>query len=217
MTSSPHPSWQRLEALLASRIPPLREDLAPGADEAALDALSRATGLELPASFRALYLGHDGQAGNATGLFFGLNFIPLQEAAAEWQRWTSLIEDDPDLLEDIEVAAHPEGAVKAVYAHRGWIPIASDGAGNNLAADFAPEPGGTPGQIISFGTDERTRYVFAPSSTAFLEWCADLIESGRAEVASVPHEPGGMALWADGEGHLLDALPEVLDGGGNSG
>ncbi|CAN5470514.1 hypothetical protein BH23BAC4_BH23BAC4_15890 [soil metagenome] len=212
MSPTPNSSWLRLERLLASRIPNLLEDLARGAEEAELDALAEATGQELPATFRDLYYGHNGQLGEATGLFFGLNFVSAQEAAAEWQRWTSLIDDDASLLTDIEVDAHPSGAVKAVYADPAWIPIASDGSGNHLAADFAPGPGGTPGQIISFGTDETTRNVFAPSATAFLDWCADLIESGRAVVASAPHEPGGMVLQAGQAGHLLDALPGVLGG-----
>jgi cell wall assembly regulator SMI1 len=211
MSSPVNSPWHRLERLLASRIPNLLQDLAPGASEADLDALMETTGLELPASFRALYAGHNGQLGEATGLFFGLNFISAQEAAAEWKRWTSLVEDDPSLLEAIEVEAHPEGAVKAVYVDPAWIPIASDGSGNHLAADFAPGPGGTSGQIISFGTDEATRFAFAPSATAFLDWCADLIESGRAAVAPAPHEPGGVVLRAGQAGHLLDALPGVLE------
>jgi cell wall assembly regulator SMI1 len=210
MPSSSDASWQRLERLLTARIPPLYRDLAPAADEAALDALSETTGLPLSESFRALYRGHDGQLGQAAGLFFGLNFLSAEEAAAEWRRWTSLIDNDPGLLTVIEVNAWPEGAVKAVYVDRGWIPIASDGSGNHLAADFAPGPRGTAGQIISFGTDEATRYVFAPSAPAFLDWCAGLIESSRAFVDADPREPGGMVLRTGKAGHLLDALPGIL-------
>lgn len=206
MAHSPNNAWARLENLLVQHLPGMLDDLAPAATEADLDALAHTTNLDLPPFFRSLYLGHDGQEGAAPGLFFGMNFLSVSEAAREWENWTSLIRDTPELLEEISVDSHPDGAVQTVYAHPGWIPIASDGAGNHLAADFAPGPDGVAGQIISFGTDEPVRYVLAPSAMAFLEWCAEQLETGKAVVSPDPNAPGGQVLRVVEAVHLLDAL-----------
>lgn len=193
--------WSRLEAHLARLAPEVLDDLAPGASDADLDRLDAATGLALPTSARDAYRVHDGQLDEAPGLFFGLRFLSASEAAEEWARWASVLDDDPDLVNDIEVTAHPEGAVEPVYASRAWLPIASDGAGNHLALDTAPGPEGTAGQVISFGADEPVRYVLAPSLPDFLAWCAERIEAGEATPVD-----GGLRLGS--AGHLLDVLPE---------
>jgi cell wall assembly regulator SMI1 len=204
--SVPSDPWPRLEAFLAAHLPRLRDDLAPGADEAALDALAHRTGLALPDDFRALYRGHDGQRGVAPGLFFGLRFLPTDEAGEEWHRWGSLLQGDPSLVETITVTAQPEGAVQAVYATPEWLPFASDGAGNHLAVDLAPGPDGTPGQVIAFGADEPVRRVLAPSARDFLAWCAHVCERGEAVVAPDAAAPGGQVLRLPEASHLLDAL-----------
>jgi len=203
-------AWPRLERFLAAHLPALLADLAPGASEADLDALAKKTGLDLPASTRAFYRAHDGQRGAASGLFLGMEFLSTSAAGEEWGRWTSLLKDDPTLAQEIVVTAQPEGAVQAVYAVPGWIPIASDGAGNHLAVDLAPGPKGTAGQVISFGTDEATRYVLAPSPLHLIAWCADALEAGTAIVAPEPDAPGGQRLRLRDTDHFLDALPGLI-------
>ena len=203
-------AWARLDALLAARLPALAADLAPGAAPAALDALGGRTGLALPETLRALYAGHDGQRGAAPGLFFGLRFLPAADAGDEWDRWASLLRDDPTLAATIAVTASPAGAVRAVYADPGWLPIATDGAGNGLAVDLAPGPAGTPGQVISFGADEPVRRVLAPSALHLARWCADALASGRATVEDRPEAPGGQGFRIGAATNLLDALPALV-------
>lgn len=65
-----------------------------------------------------------------------------------------------------------EGHSKA-YAHPGWIPLARDWGGNNIAVDLAPGPVGKWGQIIIFGRDYDCKYVIARSWAAFLATVAD--------------------------------------------
>lgn len=202
----PTDPWPRLEAFLAARLPRLRDDLAPGADESTLDALARRTGRALPEALQALYRGHDGQHGDAPGLFFGLRFLSAAEAGEEWYRWADLLAGDPSLAPAITVTAQPEGAVQAVYATPDWLPFAADGAGNHLAVDLAPGPDGKPGQVVTFGADEPVRRVLAPSALDFLAWFADVCERGRAVVAPDAAAPGGQVLRLPEASHLLDAL-----------
>ncbi|KAI1328781.1 putative 1,3-beta-glucan protein [Xylariaceae sp. FL0255] len=73
----------------------------------------------------------------------------------------------------------PAGAVQRAYAHPAWIPLVRDWGGNNLAVDLAPGPNGTWGQIILFGRDYDTKYVVAPSWSAFLAILADDLNSAK--------------------------------------
>ncbi len=196
-------AWPRLERALAAHAPAVLADLAPGADAAALADLATQTGLTLPESLRAYYAAHDGQRGDAPGLFFGLYALSAEAAGTEWANWTSLLRDDPSLNETIAVTAQPEGAVEAVYAHPGWLPIASDGAGNHLAVDLAPGPQGTAGQVISFGTDEPVRRVLAPSVRHLVAWMAQALETGTVTATDDGFQIGEAT-------NLLDALPALL-------
>lgn len=206
-------AWERFERYLTEHGPSLADDLAPGASGADLDALAERTGLALPDAFRAVYRHHDGQRSPTPGLFFGLHFLPAHEVGEEWGRWAELLRDDPALADDIDVSSHPDGAVRPTYFSTAWLPFASDGAGNHLAVDLDPGPQGTTGQVISFGADEDTRYVLAPSAAHFLGWCAQTCETGGAAVVADPDAPGGRTLLLEGEAgprNLLDAVPDLF-------
>lgn len=69
--------------------------------------------------------------------------------------------------------SQPPRAVQKAYAHSGWIPLARDWGGNNVAVDLAPGPAGKWGQIIIFGRDYDCKYVIARSWSAFLAMVAD--------------------------------------------
>lgn len=205
-----HQSWARLERWLGDHLPTLADDLAPGAAVSDLDALAQRTGLALPDALRAVYREHDGQRSPTPGLFFGLRFLSARDAGDEWARWADVLQSDPALTGDVEVRAHPEGAVRAVYASASWLPVATDGAGNGLAVDLDPGPAGTRGQVVSFGTDEPTRYRLAASLADWIGWCAETCEAGRAGAFADPAAPGSPALLLAGGANLLDALPALL-------
>lgn len=69
--------------------------------------------------------------------------------------------------------SQPSRAIQNAYAHPGWIPLARDWGGNNLAIDLAPGPVGKWGQVIIFGRDYDCKYVVARSWAAFLATVAD--------------------------------------------
>ena len=75
--------------------------------------------------------------------------------------------------------SQPPRAIQKAYAHSGWIPLARDWGGNNIAVDLAPGPVGTWGQVIIFGRDFDCKYVVARSWSAFLAMVADDLQSGK--------------------------------------
>jgi cell wall assembly regulator SMI1 len=78
--------------------------------------------------------------------------------------------------------SQPARAIQKAYAHPGWIPLARDWGGNNLAVDLAPGPVGKWGQVIIFGRDYDCKYVVARSWSAFLATVADDISSEKVFV-----------------------------------
>jgi cell wall assembly regulator SMI1 len=75
--------------------------------------------------------------------------------------------------------SQPAGAIQRAYVHPGWIPLARDWGGNNLAIDLAPGPNGKWGQVILFGRDYDCKYVVSRSWSAFLATVADDLNSGK--------------------------------------
>lgn len=73
----------------------------------------------------------------------------------------------------------PEDTIQTIYAHPGWIPLATDFLGNNIAIDLAPGSKGKWGQVILFGREYDRKYVVAPSWGSFLMTFADDLENGR--------------------------------------
>ncbi|KAN0072462.1 SMI1 / KNR4 family (SUKH-1) domain containing protein [Elaphomyces granulatus] len=85
-----------------------------------------------------------------------------------------------DLLERQE--SQPLRAIQKSYSHPGWIPLARDWGGNNIAVDLAPGPAGKWGQVIIFGRDYDCKYVVARSWAAFLAVVADDLNSDKVFV-----------------------------------
>ena len=87
--------------------------------------------------------------------------------------------------------SQPPRAIQKAYAHPGWIPLARDWGGNNLAVDLAPGPAGKWGQVILFGRDFDCKYVISRSWAAFLATVADDL---RSEKVFVEEESGELKL-----------------------
>ncbi|ORY85510.1 hypothetical protein BCR37DRAFT_377189 [Protomyces lactucae-debilis] len=96
--------------------------------------------------------------------------------------------------------SRPEGACQPVYSHPGWIPLAKDYMGNNIAIDLAPGPQGKWGQVILFGRECDIKYVVAPSWASFLSMFVNDLESPNVvmdEDVGVGGEMGQLRLVLD--------------------
>ena len=197
-------------AALQGSVPALRFELAPPATDSALDVAEATLGYALSPDLRALYRLHNGQAGDAHGLFGGLTFLSLDQALAEWRTWRQFETG----AYDSNYSSVPLGAVVETYTHVGWFPFTRDGGGNNLAVDTSPGPNGISGQVINFGRDETDLFVYAPSLIDFLERIVELAVAGRARVSDDDEEPywgidDAQSGWPDYSNFLTEAAGDI--------
>jgi cell wall assembly regulator SMI1 len=188
----------------------VRPPAAAGQVAAAEDAIGR----RLPADLAALYLLSDGQVdwidlvsgvhgdknrrrGRWAGSLFGAGwtFNSLEELQTQYRSWADIraYYTPGELADDFDSVVEVRGddPVKPIYTCADWIPFATDGGGNSLAVDLAPEPGGGDGQVIVIGSDEDMRRVVAPSVLALLRLCASRLR----DPAVIPDPEDGVALY----------------------
>ncbi|KAK9255208.1 hypothetical protein V1507DRAFT_453591 [Lipomyces tetrasporus] len=152
------------------------------------------------------------RSGKPCGLIFGTALLDTDEVIAEWELWRAValaIEEEAHaaavapVVESAQATSSsgptgkplkrlndftshqtsvPHQAVQPVYAHTGWLPLAKDFCGNNIAVDLAPGPAGHWGQVILFGREFDRKYVIARSWGHFLAMLADDLEEGRWSV-----------------------------------
>ena len=177
-----------LDTWYAANLPADKYVLNPPAGDAQIDKIEEIAGIELPRSYRQLYRWHDGENDDRWGHIYGLPILPLQAAAASLQQWKQTLAElggNPYLLAG---AAWPEGAVDPAYINPRWIPLTSDGSSNHIGLDLDPWPNGRVGQVILFGRDEDVKIVLAESLGKFLEWIAELLESGNYRLDAAQDE-----------------------------
>ncbi|MGN7721215.1 leucine-rich repeat domain-containing protein [Chitinophaga sp. 22620] len=199
-----------IKALLANEYPELNASLNPPATEADITRFETATGLALPDELKQLYRLHNGESGHA-GLFFGLPFISIDEALAEWKTWESLAGSTASL--DPGITSVPANHIKEQYVNTRYLPISKDYGGNNIGIDLDPGPDGVSGQVINFGRDEDTRFVIAPSLAGFMEFILHHVKNGnyRFEINGdeEDEEPRSFLLKEPVNSHFLDALKSL--------
>src|SRR5687767_6106186 len=108
-----------IKSLLANEYPELMASLNPPATEADISRLETATGLALPDDLKQLYRLHNGESGHA-GLFFGLPFISIDDALAEWKTWESLAGSTASI--DSNIISVPANHIKEEYVNTRYIP-----------------------------------------------------------------------------------------------
>lgn len=167
--------------------------MRPGASPADVAAAQKALGQALPADLAGLYQLCDGQvdwmdlpdaedAGEESGWMGGLFgdewcFDPLSELLSNWRGWKDVYDSHTpeQRAQDFDdmVEVRDGDPVQSVYTTPDWIPFANEGSGEHLAVDLSPLPGGTVGQIITFGADGDERHVVASGIVPFLELCRE--------------------------------------------
>ncbi len=143
-----------------------QKQLRPGATPEAIEQLEKQINSTLPEDFKTFYLRHDGQQEYDTfGVIGDEELLSINRIKGEWEIWKSLHDDGIFQGE----TSSPEKGIKNDWYNPKWIPITSDGGGNNLCIDLDPTQEGTPGQIIRLWHDDPQRTLEATTFTELLK------------------------------------------------
>lgn len=209
--------WLTLEYWLSRNLPEALADLNPGCSSGELEELERCLNCSLPEDFKAFYRGHNGQAGEATGIFCGLPFLSTDAVFNQWSTWRDLAEDFAKEAEDFDEsnftteitgASYPINAIKPTYINLKWIPFSHDGAGNHLGIDLDPGTAGVKGQVINFGADESNKFVLASSLAEFVAWIVNQYQAGNYQ-----QNERSLTLKEPLNTHFLDVIPRLFGPG----
>jgi cell wall assembly regulator SMI1 len=182
------PVLARLDSWYAAHLQPDEYVFNPPATDVQLDAFEHLVGLKMPRAYRQLYRWHDGEEDDRRGHIYGLPLLSLHQARLQWTSWNEVLTSFGGNRYKVPGAGWPQGAVDPSYINPRWIPLTADGSGNHIGLDFDPWPGGRLGQVIIYGRDEDMKAVLAQSLGQFLNWIADLLESGNFRLDVDPEE-----------------------------
>ncbi|MEW4369571.1 SMI1/KNR4 family protein [Paenibacillus kandeliae] len=185
-------TWmEEIKSILRTELSSLEDFLLPPAGDVEIAQVEQAMNLSFPEELKQLYHTHNGESRNGPGLFFGLQFLSLDEMLSEWKIWSDLQEEYADLGDHYSI---PSGWVKEQYINRNWIPFCHDGGGNHLGIDLDPDENGVIGQVINFGRDEETKFVIARHLGEFIHFMRDTVREGNYTV----EQEEGMGYWMYG-------------------
>lgn len=208
-------TWSRIDRWCEDNYPELFDQICTPATVNDINELEYSLDCSLPMEVRESLLIHDGQerGGAPTGIIFGTMLLDCEEMVDEWKNWRTVErefltqpvpgparpagEAGPSKRDSVALGrqelqsrqtSQPEGSIQKAYVHPGWIPMARDWGGNNIAVDLAPGPKGTWGQVILFGRDYDCKYVVAKSWSHFLAAVADDMAGSHWYVDEETHD-----------------------------
>jgi cell wall assembly regulator SMI1 len=168
---APEAVWDEIEAWLGEHAPAVQGRLPAGASAESLDRLEKEIGVPLPPAYRSLLQRHDGGVP-----WRSYDLLSADEVLSGWKSNNEMQEQDPSKDAEVETAG---GRIAETWWNRGWIPIARDSGGNQIAIDMAPGPAGQAGQIIRWDTLEGPSVTEHASFQALLQQLRDDLAAGK--------------------------------------
>lgn len=163
-------TWDMLLEIFEKKYPKIIETLNDGATESDFLNLENVVGQELPQEFKEFYSVHNGQVQTHLSLFDGDFLLSTDRIVVEWKAWNNVLREiNKQAIEeyDSKLTSEPETGIKNDWWNQSWIPITSNGCGDNYCIDMDPTYEGKKGQIIRMWHDDARRELIAPS---FKEW-----------------------------------------------
>lgn len=158
-------TWNRIENWLVTNAPEMIDDLLPGASDQEIHQAERSLGIQFPNDVKESYKIHNGQNESTDNLVLGHRLLSLTEIVRVWKVWKDLSDRNE------------------IYWNSKWVPLISDGAGNEYSLDLSSVDISNDGQIIFIDHEcnlEETEAinVIADSFQALMAKFADDLDSG---------------------------------------
>ena len=190
-------AWDRIEAWYNTNAP--KWELPKGATDAEIDAVAAHIKVTLPEEFRVSLKRHNG---TADGQWAHVCLCSTEKIKSEWDTWAECLENSDYECNEDDIETND--AFQAKWFCESWVPIDSDGTGNNNALDFAPGPKGQTGQILYLDHEDGPSGPKYPDYAGYLEKIADKLEKGNYAVNDDFLEEIGGSDDEDGEGEDED-------------
>ena len=159
--------WIDIEFWIEVNAPHLLNYLAPPATIQEIEHAESRLNITFSEAFKDFYTIHNGQIDESESLICGQAILSLERIVDEWQKWTELLTQG-EFNEDGEISvSDPDPGVKNDWWNIKWIPVTSNGCGDNFCIDMDPAQGGNVGQIISMWHDAGWREL---KGNSFEEW-----------------------------------------------
>jgi cell wall assembly regulator SMI1 len=168
-------AWHRIHDWLSAHAPKILANLNPPATAQEIQEAEQVFALEMPEEWKELYRTHNGMnsEGNLGSLFYGMQFLTLQEAIREFKN-----NDVPvDNLEPVRAA--DSGIRREDIFNPKWIAFAHDGGETLLHVDMDPAPTGTAGQVIFTDHADDTVILLNKNLLQFMKQFVDDLAAGR--------------------------------------
>lgn len=162
--------WQKLENLLKKTNSSILADLAPPATDAEISNLEEKIGVKLPEDFLACLKVHNGQRGNADGLFNDAEFLSTSRIFQIWEIMKDIFESG--VFEDMEGASSIDG-IKGEGWNLKWIPIIDFGNGDICFLDLDPAEDGEFGQVVQYWHED---IEVQKEANNFTEWLSNFTD-----------------------------------------
>lgn len=182
--------WQRLESWAGENAPEMLTELNHGAKDVDIEALEKAFGYPLPATYRASLKIHDGESdGWPSRIFADMGAYHSAESALnDYNMYLSLGSkgtkfDESEIIEQMESdIITVEGPVRPCTFSSGWLPILNCNGDVFWALDYAPAAGGQKGQVIQVDLEGCYWSVVAPDFETFFQQYVSGLEAGSYEI-----------------------------------
>jgi len=159
--------------------------LNPPASEAAIIAVERAIGVELPVSYKSMLGQFNGEGEMSSSALLGdghqlLSCERILEVYVTGGDETNQKIDDVDVWRELASSEiiFIKGPVKPLSRHPLWVPMTSMNGDVLRFLDYDPAPGGVAGQLIEVDAECCVHKVLAPSFEAFLQSYANDLAGG---------------------------------------
>lgn len=151
--------FEKFKRWLADNYPEGLDDLNPPATDNEVETLKNGLGFEIPEDLILLLKIHNGQKGDAGGLFDEQEFLSSYRILDEWKVWSDLLDGG----EFEGYSSEPESGIKNSWWNKKWIPITYNGAGDHYCLDVDPSESGTEGQVMTMWHDSADRELLSES------------------------------------------------------
>lgn len=169
------PSWIKIKEWLINNHPDVIPTLNSGASSNDFNELELTIGKSMPDDFKEFYSIHNGQSHTHLSLFDGDTLLSIADVITEWKQWKDVLPTINDYcIEqfDFPAKSNPDPGIKNDWWNVLWIPITSNGSGDNYCIDLDPTAEGQKGQIIRMRHDDARRDLV---SVSFRQWISDFI------------------------------------------